>query len=185
MDSGDGARVKAEIVQRLLTRLDRTAVRHACARTDLAATFLAVAVDATSFIAVHVGDGVIGYVKHGELKVVSGPDNDEFANTTTFVSSESTAASMRLLRGSLEGVSGFVLMSDGAADSLFNHQTSRLAPACAKMIALTARAPHARAKDPRYKKQLRTLLDTRIRDATRDDCSIGVFGRRLPGDVDS
>lgn len=182
--SRDGAQVKLDLVQGLQRRLSEVAARRGCATRDLAATFLAVATFEDRFLAVHVGDGVIGFVRNGELKVVSAPDNDEFANRTTFVTSSGAAASMRLLRGSLDGVSGFVLMSDGSAESLFNHRTGRLASACAKVIALVGDAPQRQVRHPAHKKQLRRFLETRLRGATKDDCSIGILGRRLPSPVD-
>lgn len=175
----DGAQVKVEIIERLIERLETVAARRKCEVRDLASTFLGVAAAEDRFIVVHVGDGVIGYVKHGELKVVSGPDNDEFANQTTFVTSSGAVASMWLLRGSLEGVSGFILMSDGPANSLFDHRAKQLAPACLKMIRVVSEAPRRRLKYPSHKKQLRRLLETRIRDATKDDCSLGILGRQL------
>ena len=173
----DGARVKVEIIERLVKELETEASRRKCEVRDLASTFLGVAVTRDRFIVVHVGDGVIGYVKHGELKVISGPDNDEFANQTTFVTSSGAIASMRLLRGALEGVSGFILMSDGPASSLFDHGAFQLAPACLKMIKVVSDAPRRRLKHPAHRKQLRRLLETRIRNATKDDCSVGILGR--------
>jgi len=175
----DGAQVKVEIIERLIERLETVASRRKCGIRDLASTFLGVAAARGRFIVVHVGDGVIGYVKHGELKVVSAPDNDEFANETTFVTSSGAVASMRLLRGSLEGVSGFILMSDGPANSLFDHRAKQLAPACLKMIKVVSEAPRRSLKYPSYKKQLRRLLETRIRNATKDDCSLGILGRPI------
>lgn len=178
MARDDGAQVRLEVAQALLNRLEHTARRRSCDLKDLASTFLAVATSKDRFIVVHIGDGVIGYVKHGALKVASAPDNEEIANQTTFVTSGSAVSSMRLLRGSLEDVSGFVLMSDGTATRLFDTRSRQLAPACSKMIALVGSAPKVQVKDPNYKKQLRRLLDTKIREATKDDCSIGILGRR-------
>lgn len=178
--SDDGAWVKMNIVQRLLGRLHVVAGRRGCDMKDLAATFLIVAASGDRFVVAHVGDGVIGYLKNGELRVVSRPDNGEFANQTSFVTSERAAAEMRLFRGSLEGVSGFVLMSDGTSSSLYDQRTGQLAPACARMVGLVGAAPSRTVKNPEHKKQLRKLVDTRIRNATKDDCSIGILGRANP-----
>lgn len=174
----DGAQVKLEIVEALLSRLEQAARRRGCDLKDLASTFLAVAAAEDRFIAVHIGDGVIGYIKHGELKVASAPDNDEIANQTTFITSGGAVSSTRLLRGSLKDVSGFVLMSDGTATRLFDVRSRQLAPACSKMIALVGSAPTVQVKDPNHKRQLRRLLDTKVRAATKDDCSIGILGLR-------
>lgn len=175
--SEDGVQVKLDILQRLRDRLKEIAGRREWELKDLAATFLAVAVSGDRFVVVHVGDGVIGYMKNGELRVASAPDNSEFANQTTFVTSETATARMRLARGSLDGVSGFVLMSDGTASSLYNSRTKELAPACAKLIELVGSAPTRRVNNPAHKKDLRRLINTRIRGATKDDCSLGILGR--------
>ncbi|MCB8045053.1 protein phosphatase 2C domain-containing protein [Microbacterium oxydans] len=114
MASVDGGQVKIELLERLLAKVSTLAERHGRDIHDFASTFLGVAVSGDKFLGAHIGDGVIGYLKNGELHVISAPDNSEFANQTTFVTSQGAAASMRLFRGSLQGVTGFILMSDGA-----------------------------------------------------------------------
>lgn len=178
--STDTAEVRSAIITRLRCRLEEIAQRRGHEVCDLASTFLCVAASSDAFLGAHIGDGVIGYLKSGELRVVSGPDNDEFANQTTFVTSSSAAQSMRLFRGSLDEVAGFVLMSDGTADSLFHTRTGQLADACSKLITAVGAAPARQAKNSAYKKQLRRLVHIQIRDATKDDCSLGILGRTLP-----
>lgn len=74
------------------------------------------------FLILHLGDGVVGYVKDGRAQVATGPDNSEFANQTSFLTTKGSASAMRILRGSgsLAGVDGFILMSDGTAHSLYD-----------------------------------------------------------------
>lgn len=176
--SDDAHQSRRDILEPLHARLHEVATRRNCTMDDLASTLLAVAVSDDRFIVVHVGDGVIGYVKNGELRAISAPDNAEFANQTTFVTSANAADSMRLFRGSLDGVSGFIQMSDGTSASLFDYRTKKLAPACAKLIEAVRTAPTRQTKNPEHKKRLRRLVDTRLRQATKDDCSIGILGRR-------
>lgn len=176
--SQDGVALKLEVVRVLVARLREVAERHRVEVRDLAATFLAVAANEEQFLVMHVGDGVIGYVKDGIATVISGPDNSEFANQTTFLTSETAARTMRVLRGSLDEVDGFILMSDGTASSLYNVQTKKLANACMKIVAALASAPTVQTKNPEYRKQLRRLVDTKIRFATKDDCSIGVLAKK-------
>jgi len=177
--SDDAAQARQDIVEHLRRGLTKTADKIGCEVADLATTFLAVAVSEDRFVIAHVGDGVVGYMKHGVLKVASAPDNTEFANTTTFITSSDAGASLRLFRGSLEGVSGFILMSDGTSASLYDQRSGQLAPACEKLIAITATAPTRHSKNPEYKRRLKRAINTQIRAATKDDCSIGVFGRRV------
>lgn len=176
--SDDADQSRRHILGRLHARLHEVAIRRDCTLADLASTLLAVAVSGERFVVLHVGDGVIGYLKYGELRAVSAPDNAEFANQTTFVTSANAAQSMRLFRGSLDGVSGFIQMSDGTSASLYDYRTKKLAPACAKLIEVVSTAPTRQTKHPEYKKRLRRLVDTRLRQATKDDCSIGILGRR-------
>lgn len=177
--SADAEQARQEILERLHERLAGVGRRLGCTFADLASTFLAIAVSAERFVVVHIGDGVIGYVKNGELRVISAPDNAEFANQTTFVTSPDAASSTRLFRGATEGVSGFILMSDGTSASLFDHRSKTLAPACAKLIEAVAVAPTRQVKRPEHKKRLRRVVDTRLREATKDDCSIGILARRF------
>lgn len=175
--SDDGAGVKVEFLDRLLSKVASVADRHNLELRDLASTFLCVAVSGNKFVGAHIGDGVIGYLKDGELKVISAPDNNEFANQTTFVTSSRAAESMRLFRGSLDGIAGFILMSDGTGESLFDSRTRQLAMACSKLITAVGAAPAGQSKSSKYKKRLRRFIGVTIRNATKDDCSIGIFGR--------
>jgi len=175
--STDGVSVKLELLSRLRTKVAQVAERHGVGMAELASTFLCIAVSGDTFLGAHLGDGVVGYRKNGDLKVVSGPDNGEYANLTTFVPSERAAEAIRLFRGSTEGVSGFILMSDGTAASLFDSRTGGLARACSKLIDVVGAAPVRQVRDPSSRRQLRRLVDVTFRGATNDDCSIGILAR--------
>ena len=176
--SADAEEARQLILERLLSRLTGVADKQGCAVPELASTFLAVAVSGESFIAVHVGDGVIGYVKQDRLQVISTPDNEEFANQTTFVTSPSARVSIRLYRGDLKGVAGFITMSDGTSESLYDFRSKTLAPASAKLIEAVGKPRRAQSKNSRYKKRLRKFVNTRLRSATKDDCSLGILALR-------
>lgn len=175
--SNDGVQVKVDLLGQLVDKVSVVAERHNVSPDDLASTFLCVAVSGDRFLGAHVGDGVVGYLKHGDLRVISGPDNSEFANQTTFVTSARALESMRLFRGTLDGVSGFILMSDGTGDSLYDPRTGELAGACSKLIDAVGTAPGRQGKNSEYKKRLRRLMNITVRSATKDDCSIGILGR--------
>ena len=70
-------------------------------------------------------------------------------------------------------------MSDGTGESLFNSRTGQLAGACSKLITAVGTAPAQQGKNSDYKKRLRRLVDVNIRNATKDDCSIGILGRKV------
>ena len=169
------------LLTNLIDRLESTATRLDCEPKDLASTFLCVALTQESFFAAHIGDGVIGAEHNGELEVVTAPDNGEFDNVTTFVTSREAASSMRVVHGDLRGYTGFVLMSDGTADSLFNFERGTLARACTTLFRILSDAPTYAVANPSYKKELKRIMDLQIREATDDDCSIGLLARSVSG----
>lgn len=169
--------VRAALLFTLITRLEETASRMECELRDLASTFLAAVATKDKYMVVHVGDGVVGAEDDGRLVVLSSPDNGEFANETVFVTSPRAADSMRVVRGDMSSVRGFILMSDGTAESLHNQRTDSLAKACSKLMQIVADG-HGSGKNPEFKKQLRRIMDTVIRDRTDDDCSVAILARR-------
>lgn len=147
-----------------------------CQVHDLASTLLLVAVKDDRFVALHLGDGVVG----AEVVLPSGrktgrpfgrPDNGEFANETTFITSRSAAGDLRIYRGRLEtaarSISGFILMSDGSQSSLYQKRTRTLAPACFKLLEACRSLPS---------ELMQERLEATLRDAivprTNDDCSL-------------
>jgi hypothetical protein len=68
-------------------------------------------------------------------------------------------------------------MSDGTGESLFDSRTGQLATACSKLIIAVGTAPGGQSKSSKYKKRLRRFVGVTIRNATNDDCSLGIFGR--------
>lgn len=134
---------------------------------ELASTMLVVAVCGDKYIVGHIGDGIIGYLRHGTVQAASKPVNGEFANSTVFVTSPEAEQHMQLLKGSLAGIEGFVLMSDGAAASLYAKQRDVFAGAVRSVFSV---APLV------GKKQLQEILEqgllARMRAKTLDDCSV-------------
>ena len=120
----DAEAVRQEMLSVLRYELAEEAKKHSCEMHDLACTLLLAAVSGERFLLVHIGDGVIGYLDGDTLKVASVPDNGEFANETTFVTSDKAAETMRLFKGELRDKAAFVLMSDGTEHSLY-HKPSR------------------------------------------------------------
>ena len=160
-------KAKKYIIGELLTALERTAGIHGCQLRDLASTLLAVAVCDVRYIIMHIGDGVIGYAKDDCLRVASAPSNGEFANTTTFVTSEWAARDMRIRKGASGEITGFVLMSDGSEASLFSKKQMCLAPVLNRLI---QRLSVTSAEFLRPK--IQQSLDEVVSRKTRDDCSL-------------
>lgn len=148
-----------------------------CGVRDLACTLLLVAIKGDRYIALHLGDGVVGAdckrFGRRRLMVISGPANGEYANETVFVTSSNAAQEIRIKVGRLSvgsrEICGFILMSDGPEVALFNKKTKELAPSCVKLF------DAGRCLDSDVmSEQLISTLKNAIQKKTADDCSLVV-----------
>lgn len=139
---------------------------------ELASTLLFVAHNRGRFIAGHVGDGVIAQVDGDDsAKTLSHPENGEYANTTVFVTDSSATNRLRLFHGELDTrVAGFVLMSDGCAESLYNKQSGNPAAAVSKLIAWNATLSRNNINSV-----LRSNLEQSFSKKSSDDCSLALL----------
>ena len=166
----DGVSVKQELLDETGGCLRSLADQLGCEVKKLASSLLFVAVCGEHFIMAHIGDGVIGYLKNGELKVASQPENGEFANTTVFTTSREALLTMRLFKGSLGPIQGFVLMSDGTEASLYDKREHRLAAVLKRIMDMTAIIPPAKVEE-----QLKQSFEQVVKAPTTDDCSIALL----------
>ncbi len=152
-----------------------------CDLRDLATTVLVVAVRGDRYVALHLGDGAIGtenVLKSGTriVRALGIPDNGEFANETTFITSRDAAGSLRIYRGRVEttsrSIAGFVLMSDGPEASLYRKSTRTMATACSKLLQGCRELPSDIMAE-----QLGQALRDVIAPRTHDDCSLVLVAR--------
>lgn len=172
INNPDGKRVKIDILEYLLAKIEKASEKFSCDINDLASTLMAVAVSDNTFLILHIGDGVVGYLKNSELRVASVPENGEFANTTTFITSKDAISSIKLYKGDVNDISGFVLMSDGTAESFYNKRNKSLASVLVKMMHGTAILAYDRMFN-----MLKESFDSVIIGNTQDDCSIAILSR--------
>lgn len=166
-NENDGASVKKGILATVGESLEVLCNEKACSIKDLASTLLFVAEKGGNFIICHIGDGVIGYVKNNKVMVASHPENGEFANTTVFTTSGNAIASMKIFKGNLGQISGFVLMSDGTEASFYNKREKVLSPSLSRLLKL------ASICDGDYLSQkLSSTFEDVVKFKTTDDCSI-------------
>lgn len=168
----DGRKVKKNLVDLFRVILLNEAEIHKCNIHDLASTLLLAAVHENHFILLHIGDGVIGYLDEGNLKVASKPDNGEFSNVTTFVTSSEVLSSMRLFKGELKNVDAFVLMSDGTEYSLYHKPSNKLADVIKRLMHRTCLIDNNVLTA-----QLTDSFNAVISKNTQDDCSIAILAR--------
>lgn len=169
----DGTAIKRKIISDLMFGLKNLATENECEINDLASTLLMVAIKDEKYIIVHIGDGVIGYLKNNQLKVASHPENGEFVNTTVFVSSNDVLATMKLLKGTLGDIIGFALMSDGTENSFYSKRDKTLAPALKKLMELTRILNIQCLENEIYKS-----FENVVKNNTTDDCSLALIVKK-------
>ena len=166
----DGRQVKLAIMEKLIMDISFRAEQLACTLKDLAATMLVVAINGDRFIIAHIGDGVIGYLDGNVLKVASAPSNGEHANETYFVTSRNAINTMKLFKGNINRIAGFVIMSDGTEHSLYNKKNNTLSSAIIKLM-----QRNILLDEFAMRSQLESTFQNVIITRTYDDCSIALL----------
>lgn len=170
--SADDNSIKSDVASVIRTTLSAQASRLECGEKDLSSTLLLAAVRKNSYIAIHIGDGVIGSYERDALKVLSAPENGEYANMTWFTTTTNLEKVIRVYRGDASIVSGFILMSDGVEPSLYDTRKNTLADATINLIYTNAKI------DSKLMSQLLLeSLEQAIAPRTHDDCSIALLSR--------
>ena len=169
----DGASVKQQLIEGMLKSLSKTANQLECEIIELASTLLFVAIKNNQFIIAHIGDGVVGYLENDEMKIASQPENGEFVNTTVFTTSKDAIKTMKLIKGPLGEIQGFVLMSDGTETSLYSKKERKLADVLKKIMQMSTIISVDKVQE-----QLEQSFENVIVNATTDDCSIAMLVKR-------
>lgn len=169
----DVVAAKREIISAVTSRLESLASKMYCAIDDLASTLIAAASDDEYVLLMHIGDGIAGYFRDGNLSVASYPDNGEYKNETVFTISPDALPRMRLSKGKAEGISGFVLMSDGTAESFYDRKEKKFVPLTDEIKQRCVICPEETSD-----KDLHGLFHDVVRfRETRDDCGIIIMCR--------
>ncbi|MGN0522770.1 MAG: PP2C family serine/threonine-protein phosphatase [Eubacterium sp.] len=84
--------------------------------STMASTLLAVAVKDGKAISCHLGDGAIGAVTDDSIKVISAPENGEFAGTTYFMTLPNAEQYIHFSKFDVGNTAIYFLMSDGTCD---------------------------------------------------------------------
>lgn len=164
------ADVATAILKALHVRLHEVAKERECALPDLASTLLFAASNGGRYIIGQIGDGCIVFSREGESKLAASPEKGEFANQTCFVTSAHSERHFHLFKGKLGSIDGFSLMSDGAAESLYQRNTDIVAPLVRKLIIATFCKNQEWLQDT-----VRDIFDREIMRKTTDDCSIAIM----------
>ena len=140
---------------------------------DLSCTLELVAVKNNQYFAIHIGDGVIGLLKNesGEerLSVLSTPENGGAPNITFFITDDNAIEHLRIYSGSIENIKGFILMSDGPEEALYNEDNGLSSNALLLFKGLNGNTIND------YKIFLENLLKEKISQVSYDDLSVNIL----------
>lgn len=171
-ECNDGGSAKEWLLSKLWKRLETLRQELDCDLWDLSATLLAVAVRGDDYLLLQIGDGVIGYADRKGLRPATDPRHEDAMDTTTFVVSKDVLQRMHLSKGTSADISGFILMSDGSARTLYEEQKGIFHPALLKI------AQRMCIGDPDLAEEaLREITRRFLLANTVDDCSIALLLR--------
>jgi hypothetical protein len=164
------------MIEFLLRGLSEAAGQNGLLLHDMACTLLFVYIrrkrKTLQYVAGHIGDGVIISEQGKEMKVLSEPARGEYANTTVFLTSKRSASYLRVYSGAMMKPAGFIIMSDGAAESLYIRKLK--APNqryCQQIFDWCDKYPRRKIT----KALLMNLEKGVFREVTSDDCSLSVL----------
>ena len=168
--------LRKEIVDFLLKKLSNYALQNDGVEIeDLSCTMMFVAIHENRYIAGHIGDGVIGMLKNDygtqKLLVLSNPENGSSPNITFFVNDKNSDKHLRLYFGDSNSIAGFILMSDGPEEALFNRRDG-LSDNCSILF-----QAFERTSDDEYGQFLNDILEKKISDVSYDDLSLNIIYR--------
>ena len=136
---------------------------------DFSSTLLFVAAKGNKFIAGHIGDGLIGSFDESGSQIFSPPENGEFSNQTFFITMGDAKDHLRIYKGNLNSTLGFILMSDGSYESLFDTQKNELTDANLTFFSWLVDKKNSIQT---IEKSLEDALINKFTQKTIDDCSI-------------
>ncbi len=138
---------------------------------ELSSTLLFIVIKNENFIIGHIGDGVIGVIDNkNKINVISYPENGEYSNSTFFTTSLKYKRRLRIKKGKLKNAKGFILMSDGSEESLYDKKNKTLIDINQQIINWLENNSESKVE-----KALSINLKNIISKKTNDDCSIGIM----------
>lgn len=144
---------------------------HKGSLKDYACTLVAMLLKADQGIAVHIGDGLIAIVEAGRPRVLSAPDNTEFANQTTFITSPDAQARLRIQSFTVpEIATSFALMTDGAQASLYQRKGDIVSQVVEQMASWLDSASENEASVG-----IQSVITEHLLSQTFDDCSVVIL----------
>lgn len=166
----DTPKIQKSIIHSIRTSLGKEANKQNAVLNDYSSTLLFAAIMDNRFVCGHLGDGLLATLKEGKLVIISPPESGEFVNETYFTTSASYQQKFKIIKGEIGNIDGFVLMSDGTADSFLDKTNFILAPILLEIFDWLMFYEQSKVD-----KALLDNFQSVVREKTTDDCSIAVL----------
>lgn len=170
ISSNDASSVKRRVIDAIVNELKIKAQELEIKLKELSCTLLLTGIKEDKFLMFHIGDGIIGYLAKGAIKIASTPVNGEFANTTIFINSSRALEYSKLIKGNSNILQGIVMMSDGTAESLYSKRKNELVESTKKIINFSSIL-----KKDNMLSLLKNSFENLVKQNTQDDCSISIL----------
>ncbi len=159
--------VKKDLVDFLITKLEKKAKKYNCDIEEFASTLAFVCVkENEQCIIGHIGDGCVCGKTDDGWSVISFEEKNGPVNETQFITTPNVYAAMRMYKGSMEDYEAFCLMSDGCM-SAFVQEDLEITSGIDIMNSWVEEYPEEVAVE-----SIVNTLDTQVREITNDDSSI-------------
>ena len=170
--------LKAQVIEACRDSMERRAGELGASVDQLAATLSFVALDREHCVVGNLGDGLVAGYSNSTAAILTKQSKGEFANETVFLTSSSAPLRFEVRPCRADAYDSFVVMTDGAAESLFQRRTGTLAPAVERMLHwLDENTPGA------VEKALMESALPMLLGRTMDDCTVAIL-RRVTVDVE-
>jgi len=152
-------------------KINETAKKYSIDINDLSSTLLFTATNGEKFIIGHLGDGAIASINSmHNINLQSAPQNAEYVNQTYFTTNTNLEKHLRIKVDSIKNIIGFILMSDGSADSLFSKQNNKFSSVLIDICDWLNYYPEKVVSEAITNNLMETL-----RFKTSDDCSLAIM----------
>ena len=168
----DSEDVKERILVACRAEMIKRSKELGCSVAELAATLAFVAITGEMSIAGNLGDGIVAAFRGDRSEVLIKPVRGEFANETVFLTSSRAQEHLRIVKKPGDDYNGFAIMSDGAAESLYQRREGSLAPALSKILLWLDEQASKDVHDAIQDSAMPLLINR-----TLDDCSLAILRR--------
>jgi hypothetical protein len=179
-----------EIRQRMATAFEKArnsvlehAANHQHSPRDYACTLLLLVVTKNAWYTMHVGDGaIVGYLTPETTMTLSEPENGEYVNTTTPITSSQYMEQMRFGTGN-EPLIGVAVLTDGIQQLCINQKTRRSFDPFFAYVLKTFQVPQSDTDRDRLVRDF--LCSQPVQDKCDDDLTLVVAWRAGAEETDN